>query len=148
VSAKDKATRKEQSIVIKASSGLSEQEVDRMVKDAETHAEEDRRFHVLVEVRNRADALIHATQSTVRDFKESLDDNAKMRIETLITDLEEAMKGNDAKRIAAKTEELGTETGKLFEAARATGGTAKSATATDDVVDAEFEDVSGEGKND
>ncbi|MGD8587458.1 MAG: molecular chaperone DnaK [Chromatiales bacterium] len=150
VSARDKATGKEQSIVIKASSGLSEQEVERMVKDAEAHAEDDRKFHELVEARNRADALIHATRTTAKDFESSLDDAAKTRIESKISDLEEAMKGNDAKLIVAKTEELGTESGKLFEAARATSSTRDSgqsaSTGDDDVVDAEFEDVSGDPK--
>jgi molecular chaperone DnaK len=146
VSAKDKATGKEQSIVIKASSGLSETEVERMVKDAETHADEDRRFHELVEARNRADALIHSTRTTVADFADRLDAAGKERIEGLIAALEEAMKGNDAQSIAAKTEALGTETGKVFEAARASAapgsGTASAAGGDDDVVDAEFEDVS------
>jgi molecular chaperone DnaK len=145
VSAKDKATGKEQSIVIKASSGLSDNEVERMVKDAEAHADEDRKFHELVEVRNRADALIHSTRTTVTDFADKLDAAAKERIEGLIAELEDAMKGNDAKAIAAKTETLGTETGKLFEAARVSaapgGGAQAPGGGDDDVVDAEFEDV-------
>ena len=147
VSAKDKASGKEQSIVIKASSGLSEKEVERMVKDAETHAAEDRKFHELVEARNRADALIHTTRTTMKDHEGRLEAAGRDRIERLIRDLEEALKGNDAKSIAAKTETLGTQTGKLFEAARAasaTGGTARTQRGGDDdeVVDAEFEDVS------
>jgi len=150
VSAKDKATGKEQSIVIKASSGLSDAEVDRMVKDAEAHADEDRKFHELVEVRNRADALIHSTRTTVAEFADKLDAAAKERIEGLIAELEEAIKGNDAKAIAAKTETLGTETGKLFEAA-STASAAGSAqqgggAGNEDVVDAEFEDVSDDRK--
>jgi len=150
VSAKDKATGKEQSIVIKASSGLSDTEVERMVKDAEAHADEDRKFHELVEVRNRADALIHSTRTTVAEFADKLDAAAKERIEGLIAELEEAMKGNDAKAIAAKTEALGTETGKIFEAARASaasgGGAQAPGSGGDDVVDAEFEDVSDDRK--
>jgi molecular chaperone DnaK len=150
VSAKDKATGKEQSIVIKASSGLSDAEVERMVKDAEAHADEDRKFHELVEVRNRADALIHSTRTTMAEFADRLDAAAKERIEGLIAELEEAMKGNDAKAIAAKTETLGTETGKLFEAAH-TAPAAGSAhqgggAGNEDVVDAEFEDVSDDRK--
>ena len=148
VAAKDKATGKEQSIVIKASSGLSDAEIDRMVKDAEAHKEEDARFHELVAARNRADALIHTTRTTVKDFDGGLDEPAKDRIESLIADLEEAMKGSDAKRIAAKTEALGTQTGRLFEAARSAasgaGAAADAKGADDDVVDAEFEDVSGD----
>jgi molecular chaperone DnaK len=150
VSAKDKATGKEQSIVIKASSGLSDQEVERMVKDAEAHKEEDVRFHELVKERNLADALIHSTRSTLKDFGGELDATAKTRIDSLIHVLEEAMKGNDAKAIAAKTEALGKETGELFEAARAASAAHGQAQAGqsggDDVVDAEFEDVSGDGK--
>ena len=84
VSAKDKATGKEQSIVIKASSGLSETEVERLVKDAEAHADEDRKFHELVEARNRADALIHSTRTTVAEFADKLDAASKDRIEGLI----------------------------------------------------------------
>jgi molecular chaperone DnaK len=152
VSAKDKATGKEQSIVIKASSGLSETEVERMVKDAEAHADEDRKFHELVEARNRADALIHSTRTTVAEFADKLDSTAKDQIEGLIAELEEAMKGNDAKAIAAKTETLGTETGKLFEAAHtasATGSTHQGeGVGNEDVVDAEFEDVSDDRKSD
>ena len=151
VAAKDKATGKEQSIVIKASSGLSDAEIDRMVKDAEAHKEEDARFHELVAARNRADALIHTTRTTVKDFEGGLDEPAKDRLESLIADLEEAMKGSDAKRIAAKTEALGTQTGRLFEAARSAASGAGAAAdakgakgADDDVVDAELEDVSGD----
>jgi molecular chaperone DnaK len=152
VSAKDKATGKEQSIVIKASSGLSDKEVERMVKDAETHADEDRRFHELVEARNRADALIHSTRTTVADFADRLDAAGKERIESLIAELEEAMKGNDAKAIAVRTETLGTETGKLFETARSTAATGSAGptggAGDEDVVDAEFEDVSDDRKRD
>jgi molecular chaperone DnaK len=146
VSAKDKASGKAQSIVIKASSGLSEKEVQRMIKDAETNAAEDRKFHELVEARNRADALIHATRTSVKGLEGTLDAASRDRIEGLIGDLEKAIKGSDAKSIAAKTETLGTESGRIFEAARAApaaGGSARAQRAGDDeVVDAEFEDVS------
>ncbi|WP_295447292.1 molecular chaperone DnaK [uncultured Thiodictyon sp.] len=145
VSAKDKASGKEQSIVIKASSGLSEQEVARMVKDAEAHAAEDRKFHELVEARNRADALIHATRTTVKDSEGTLGAATKDRIERLIGDLEEAIKGSDVNAVAAKTETLRTETSRLLEAARGaatTGGSARAQGGGDDeVLDAEFEDV-------
>ena len=146
VSAKDKASGKAQSIVIKASSGLSEKEVARMVKDAEANAEQDRKFHELVEARNRADALIHTTRTSAKAVEATLDAAGRDRIESLIGDLEEAMKGSDAKSIAAKTETLGTQTSRLFEAARAasgTDGTARTQRGGDDeVVDAEFEDLS------
>ncbi|MBV5272365.1 MAG: molecular chaperone DnaK [Lamprocystis purpurea] len=146
VSAKDKASGKAQSIVIKASSGLSEKDVQRMIKDAEANAVEDRKFHELVEARNRADALIHAIRTTVKDLEGTLAAAGRDRIEGLIGDLEMAIKGSDAKSIAAKTQTLETEAGRLFEAARAasqTGNTGRTERGgDDDVVDAEFEDVS------
>jgi molecular chaperone DnaK len=115
-------------------------------------ADEDRRFHELVKARNRADALIHSTRTTVADFADRLDAAAKERIESLIAELEEAMKGNDAKAIAARTETLGTETGKLFETARSTSATGSAGptggAGDEDVVDAEFEDVSDDRKRD
>jgi molecular chaperone DnaK len=119
---------------------------------AEAHADEDRKFHGLVEARNRADALIHSTRTTVADFEDRLKGAAKERIERLIAELEEAMKGNDAQSIAAKTEALGTETGKAFEAACASaapgGGAQAPGGGDDDVVDAELEDVSSDRKSD
>ncbi|MCK4950617.1 MAG: molecular chaperone DnaK [Gammaproteobacteria bacterium] len=149
VSAKDKATGKEQSIVIKASSGLSDEEVERMVKDGETHAEEDRKFHEMVDARNQADTLIHATTKSMEELGDKVEDAEKTEIEAAIADLSEAMKGDDKDEIEAKTKVLGEKSGKLAErvyaqkaeAEGAEGQTAETADAGDDVVDAEFEEV-------
>jgi len=157
VSAKDKATGKEQSIVIKASSGLSDDEIDRMVKDAEAHAEDDRRFHELVAARNQADSMIHATRKSMESIgDDKLETGEKDRIESAIKDLEEAMKGEDKDRIESATKALGDASAKMAERmyAQQGGGDAgsgpqpgagasgrASGKADDDVVDAEFEEV-------
>jgi molecular chaperone DnaK len=150
VSAKDKATGKEQSIQIKASSGLSDEEVDQMVKDAEAHAEEDRKFHELIDVRNQADGLVHATNKSLKDLGDKVDDAEKQEIESAISELQEAMKSDDKEAIEAKTQALGEKSGKLAErvykeqaeqGAGAEAGAEAQADAGDDVVDAEFEEV-------
>jgi len=153
VSAKDKATGKEQSIQIKASSGLSDDEVDKMVKDAEEHAEEDRKFHELIDVRNQADGLIHATNKSLTDLADKVEESEKKDIESAIEALQQAMKGDDKADIEAKLAELGEKSGKLAErvykeqaeqGAAAEGAAAPEAEAGasgDDVVDAEFEEV-------
>ncbi|MEW7973453.1 MAG: molecular chaperone DnaK [Candidatus Thiodiazotropha endolucinida] len=157
VSAKDKATSKEQSIVIKASSGLSDDEVDRMVKDAEAHADEDRKFHELIGARNQADTMIHATKKSMEELGEDkLEAGEKEAIEGAIKDLEEVMKGDDKDAIEAKTKVLAEASGKMAERlyaqkgaegeaaaadAGASGAEASSDAAGDDVVDAEFEEV-------
>jgi molecular chaperone DnaK len=106
VSAKDKATGKEQGIEIKASSGLTDEEVERMVKDAEAHAEEDQRFKELVDARNQADSLMHATRKSLKEMGDKAEDAEKQQIEAAIGELEEAMKGDDAAAIKEKTEAL------------------------------------------
>jgi len=151
VSAKDKATGKEQSIQIKASSGLSDEEIDQMVKDAEAHAEEDRKFHELIDVRNQADGLIHATNKSLKDLGDKVEAGEKQEIEAAIAALQEVMKGDDKAAIEAKTAELGEKSGKLAERVykeQAAGDTGSAeakadsgATADSDVVDAEFEEV-------
>jgi molecular chaperone DnaK len=148
VSAKDKATGKEQSIQIKASSGLSDDEVDQMVKDAEAHAEEDRKFHELIDVRNQADGLVHATNKSLKDLGDKVEEAEKKDIETAIEELQEAMKGDDKEAIEAKTQALGEKSGKLAErvykeqAEQGAGAdTEAQPDAGDDVVDAEFEEV-------
>jgi molecular chaperone DnaK len=151
VSAKDKATGKEQSIQIKASSGLSDDEIDQMVKDAEAHAEEDRKFHELIDVRNQADGLIHATNKSLKDLADKVEANEKQEIEAAIAALQEAMKGDDKAAIEAKTAELGEKSGKLAErvykeqaaqgADNADTKADSGAAADSDVVDAEFEEV-------
>ncbi|MDO8826702.1 molecular chaperone DnaK [Methylophaga sp.] len=153
VSAKDKATGKEQSIVIKASSGLSDEEVEQMVKDAEAHADEDRKFHELVTVRNQADGLIHATNKSLKDLGDKVEADEKAKIEAAIEELQQALKGEDKADIEAKTAALSDAAGKLAERAyaeNAEAGDAASADASaqnDDVVDAEFEEVDDEKKN-
>ncbi len=148
VSAKDKATGKEQSIVIKASSGLSDEEVEAMVKDAEAHAEEDRLFHELVTVRNTADGLIHSTQKAMEDLGDKLDAAEKVTIDEAIEALQEAVKGEDKADIEAKTTALTEAASKMAEQAAAQGEDVTDAAdeettevKDDDVVDAEFEEV-------
>ncbi|NJN51996.1 MAG: molecular chaperone DnaK, partial [Gammaproteobacteria bacterium] len=106
VSAKDKATGKEQSIIIKASSGLSESDIDKMVKDAEAHAEEDKRFEEMVGLRNQADGLVHAARKTVKDAGDKASEEDKTKIEAAAKALEEAIKGGDKDAINAKMEAL------------------------------------------
>ncbi len=154
VSAKDKATGKEQSIVIKASSGLSDDEIENMVKDAEAHAEEDRKAKELVEVRNMAENMIHATNKSLQDLGDKVEDQERKDIEAAIAELEEAMKTDDKDQISDKTTKLTEAAGKLAEKAYAEqqGADEAGASATsddsggsanndDDVVDAEFEEV-------
>ncbi len=152
VSAKDKATGKKQSIVIKASSGLSDEEVDRMIKDAEAHADEDRKLTELVHARNHADGMIHATEKSLKEFADQVDAEEKASIESGIEALKAAIKGDDKEEIEAKTTALTELAGKLAERAYAQkagaeGGeahhaeNASSTHASDDAVDAEFEEV-------
>ncbi len=157
VSAKDKATGKEQSIRITASSGLSEEEIKKMVQDAESHADEDKKFHELVQVRNQADAMIHATRKSMEEIgDDKLEAGEKEAIDKAIAELEEAMKGSDKDAIEAKTKALTEASGKMAERMYAQQGGAASSDAAgggagdagdasgksdDDVVDAEFEEV-------
>jgi len=155
VSAKDKATGKEQSIVIKASSGLSDGEVDAMVKDAEAHADEDKKFQEAVGIRNNADNMIHATKKSMEEMGDKLEADEKSKIDAAIADLEEALKGDDSAAIEAKTTALTEASGKMAErmyaeqAAQAgeeagapgAGTEEAQSNANDDVVDAEFEEV-------
>jgi molecular chaperone DnaK len=154
VSAKDKATGKEQSIVIKASSGLDDAEIDRMVKDAEAHADEDKKFHEMVSARNQAENLIHATKKSMTELGDKLEADEKSNIEAAIADLEEALKGNDKDAIDAKTQALTEASAKMAErlyaqqgaqgaapGAEAGAGEQAQGKADDDVVDAEFEEV-------
>ncbi len=150
VSAKDKGTGKEQSIVIKASSGLSDDEIDRMVRDAEAHADEDRRFQELVTARNQGDALIHSTRKAMSEAGDQVSGDEKSAIESAIADLEEALKGDDVAAIEAKTQALGEASGKMAERMYAQSGAGAEAPQEggeggsgrdDDVVDAEFEEV-------
>ncbi|MCD6048415.1 MAG: molecular chaperone DnaK [Gammaproteobacteria bacterium] len=153
VSAKNKATGKEQSIVIRASSGLSEEEIQKMVKDAEAHKEEDRKFHELVTARNQGDAMVHATIKALADAGDKIPADEKAKIEAAINELKEAVKGDDKAAIEAKTQALAAASGKLTEflqaqagGQQAQGGPTEDAGSSskkggDDVVDAEFEEV-------
>ncbi|MFW5970058.1 MAG: molecular chaperone DnaK [Halofilum sp. (in: g-proteobacteria)] len=150
VSAKDKQTGKEQSIEIKASSGLSEEEIEAMVKDAETHEEEDRKQRELVEARNQADNLIHATEKSLGEYGEQISGDAKQKVEQAVENLREAMKGDDKEAIETRTRELSEASGELAQAAQSqAGGDAGAAGGAegqqsgqeDEVVDAEFEEV-------
>ena len=154
VSAKDKGTGKENKITIKANSGLSDEEINKMVKDAEVHAEEDKKLHELVNARNHCDAMIHSVKKALSEHGDKLDADEKGKIEAAIKEAEEAMKGNEQADIEAKTEALATVSQKLGEkiyadqqAAGAAGagpsaGTSSGAKAEDaDVVDAEFTEV-------
>jgi molecular chaperone DnaK len=159
VSAKDKATGREQKIIIKASSGLNEEEIKRMVRDAEAHAEEDKRFRELVDTRNKADGMIHTVEKTVKDLGDKVDPAERAKVEAAISDLRTALKGDDKNVIEKKTEALGQASAAIAQRAYAAGqggaeggagaagaGGAGAAGAggpgaRDDVVDAEFEEV-------
>ena len=147
VSAKDKNTGKEQSITIKASSGLSDEEVEKMIKDAEENAEGDKKFQELVTSRNMADSLIHSTKQTMEELKDEVSDDEKSAIEVAITELEESMKGEDKEAIDTKVQALSEKAQPLAEKAQAKAGAAEGGAeanttdAGDDVVDADFEEV-------
>ncbi|MFK5894816.1 MAG: molecular chaperone DnaK [Pseudomonadota bacterium] len=161
VSAKDKATGKEQSIIIKASSGLSDDEVERMVQDAEAHKEDDKKFHELVTAKNTAENMINATTKSMEEMGDKVEADEKSKIEAAIKDLEEAIKGNDKDDIESKTKALTDASAKMAERMYAQGGDAAgaageagaeaqdaaSSAADDDVVDAEFEEVDDEKKS-
>ena len=148
VSAKDKNTGKEQSITIKSSSGLSDEEVDKMIKDAEAHAEEDKKFQELVTSRNMADSLVHSTRQTLEELKDEVSDDEKSAIEAAVTELEESIKGDDKEAIDAKVQNLSEKAQvlaqKAQEKASAESPQDDSAQANDDVVDADFEEVKEE----
>ncbi len=157
VSAKDKATGKEQSIVIKASSGLSDAEVNNMIQDAEKHAEDDLKLKELVNARNQAENLIHSSEKTIKDLDDKVTDDEKGEIESKITSLREALAGEDKDDVEAKTAALGEVAGKLAErlyqqeateegVAGAGETAAEQGSTSDDVVDAEFEEVKEDKK--
>jgi len=161
VSAKDQATGKEQSIQITASSGLSQEEIDKLVKDAELHAEEDKKKKEKVEVRNNADALIYSTEKTIKDLGDKVDDETKNKVEAVIPNLKKAIENNDIDDIKRLSEELTQASHKLAEAmyqqsaaeqaaqgadAGTANGQAGSAAPDDDVVDADFEEVKDDSK--
>jgi molecular chaperone DnaK len=156
VSAKDKATGKEQRIVIKASSGLSEEEIKQMVRDAEAHAAEDKKFRELVETRNRADALLHATEKSVKDLGDKVTGEERVAIEGALNDLRGVLKGDDQAAIEHKAEALAKVSAPVVQRAYQAANPAASAEAgasakpgadagKDDVLDAEFEEIKDKG---
>jgi molecular chaperone DnaK len=158
VSAKDKATSKEQQIRIQASGGLSETDIERMVKDAEAHAEEDKQRKAQVEAKNHAEAMVHATEKALSEHGSKVGEDERRTIENALADLKEALKGSDAEAIKAKTNALAQASMKLGEAmykqaeaggADGQGGGASggSTGAKEDVVDAEFTEVDDDKKN-
>ena len=159
VSAKDKATGKEQSIVIKASSGLSDEEIDQMIKDAEAHSADDQKFEELISARNTADGLIHATRKTLEEAGDKATDEEKEAINGAISALEEALKSDDKDDIEAKTKDLTDASTNLAQklyaeqaaagaeaGATDAGGADAGAEAGEEAVDAEFEEVKEEEK--
>lgn len=160
VSAKNKATGKEQSIVIKASSGLSDEEVQRMVKDAEANKDADKLFHALVGARNQADAMIHATEKSMKELGDQVSADEKDSIDKIIMELKDIMKKDDKDAIESKTKELTDLSGKLAERlyakkgangagaeeAGASSAQGSASAGKDNVVDAEFEEVKDDDK--
>jgi len=153
VSAKDKATGKEQRIVIKASSGLSEEEIKQMVREAEAHAAEDKKFRELVETRNRADALLHATEKSLKDLGDKVTGEERAAVEAAISDLRGVLKGDDQSAIEHKAEALAKASAPVVQRAyqpdgAETPGTAKPGAdaGKDDVLDAEFEEIKDKGQ--
>jgi molecular chaperone DnaK len=159
VSAKDKATGRAQSIVIKASSGLSDDEIDRMVQDAEAHAADDQRFRELVDARNQADNLVHAARKSLSELGDKVSSGERDEIESAVKELEEAIKGDSKEDIESKSQRVSELAGKLAEKAYqqepqgggqggAAGGQGEQGAkgGGDDVVDAEFEEVSDDKK--
>ena len=158
VSAKDKATGKAQSIVIKASSGLSDEEVDAMVQDAKAHVEDDKKFKELADIRNQADSLIHSSEKSLKDLATELTEDEKKDIETAISELKEVVKGNEKADIESKLSVLSTASAKMSEriyAKKSAEGQAQqgdvppaqeSPEASEGVVDAEFEEVQDDKK--
>jgi molecular chaperone DnaK len=155
VSAKDKATGKEQSIVIKASSGLSDDEVEAMVRDAESNAEEDQKFEARVNLRNQADGLLHATKKTLAEAGDKVDEDERQKVQGAIDALDEALKGDDSDAIEAKMNALSEASAglaqKLYADAGAAPGGAEGEGAgasdnDDNTVDAEFEEVKDDEK--
>ncbi|MDC0983598.1 molecular chaperone DnaK [Candidatus Thioglobus sp.] len=149
VSAKDKNTGKEQSITIKSSSGLSDEEVDKMIKDAEAHADEDKKFQELVSSRNMADSLVHSTKQSLEELKDEITEDEKTSIEGALSELEESIKGDDKEAIDAKVQNLSEKAQVLAQKAQEKAGAegsaeAGSADAGEDVVDADFEEVKEE----
>ena len=151
VSAKDKETGKEQSIVIKANSGLSDEEVERMVRDAETHAEEDKKFQERVEANNSAESMINGVEKAITELGDEVSADEKSAVDTAVSALREAMKGEDVEAIKSRTEELMTAASpvmqKSFAKMQAQAGAENNAAGDDGIVDADFQEVKDEKKD-
>ena len=145
VSAKDKVSGREQAIEIKASSGLSEAEIEKMVKDAESHAEEDRKQRELIDARNQADQMVHLAEKSLKDAGDTAADAEKQKLQTAIDAVKDAIKGNDKAAIDSKTQSLQQASTAFMQAtattASASANQARKNSSDDDVVDAEFEEV-------
>jgi molecular chaperone DnaK len=161
VGAKDKATGKEQKIVIKASSGLNEEEIKRMVRDAEAHAEEDKKFRELVDSRNKADGLIHSVEKSLQGLGDKVDPAERAKVESAVSDLRTALRGEDRGAIDKKAEALAQAAAGIAQRAQAAeqgagaeaaaggaagGPSAQGGAGREDVVDAEFEEVKDPGR--
>ncbi len=153
VSAKDKGTGKEQQIRIQASGGLSDTDIDKMVKDAEAHAEEDKKKKALVEAKNHAEALVHSTEKSLKDYGDKVSAADKSAIETAVSELKSTMEGEDVEAIQAKTQAVAQASMKLGEAMYAASQTGAEGTTAEggdekneDVVDADFEEVDDDKK--
>lgn len=151
VSAKDKETGKEQSIVIKANSGLSDEEVERMVRDAETHAEEDKKFQERVEANNSAESMINGVEKAITELGDEVSADEKSAVDRAVSALREAMKGEDVEAIKSRTEELMTAASpvmqKSFAKMQAQAGAENNAAGDDGIVDADFQEVKDEKKD-
>ena len=157
VSAKDKATGKEQKIVIKASSGLSDEEIDRMVSDAQAHAAEDEKFRALADIRNQADALVHATEKSLAELGDKVEAEERAKIESAVADVKEALKGDSKEKIESKLKALSEASAgmaqKLYAEQQAAGeaggeaGGGEAGAGEENIVDAEFEEVDDDKKS-
>jgi molecular chaperone DnaK len=158
VAAKDKTTGKEQKIIIKANSGLSEDEIKRMVADAEAHAEEDKKVRELVDARNRGEQLVHTVEKSLKDLGDKVDGAERAKVESALSDLRGVLKGDDKNAIEKKSEALMAAAANIAQQAQAAqagagpegaaGGASggSSGKANDDAVDAEFEEVKDKKK--
>jgi molecular chaperone DnaK len=153
VSAKDKATGKSQNIVIKASSGLTEDEIEKMVADAASHAEEDKKFREIIDARNQADGLIHAAEKSLKELGEKASGEDRLAVESAVSDLKAVMDSDDKEKIQARTAKLAEASASIAQKLYAEkeqqpgDGAAASKDKGEDVVDAEFEEVDGDGKS-
>ncbi|MCB1430405.1 MAG: Hsp70 family protein, partial [Nitratireductor sp.] len=153
VSARDKGTGKEQQISIKASGGLSDEDIEKMVKDAEAHAEEDKKKRDAVEAKNQAESLLHSSEKSLAEHGDKVSADVKQEIETAIADLKTAIEGGDGEDIKAKSEALANASMKLgqaiYEASQkeaAESDAAADASRDEDVVDADFEEIDDDEK--